>query len=214
MAFEITYFEMVICITVAWIIARLIVAVRNKKFDVRRELMLLTVYLCIVVIFRFVYFPMGHDNGKIAPLRFESGKIFPLWLNLIPAVHLFDVYEGWLLNITGNILMFVPVGIFWPMCFSRLDTAKKTILAGAGFTFLIEISQLPFFDRCSDIDDLLLNTTGVVIGAFIFFGVKKLRKRSLNLHALSGYEHHDRQERTHNIDKDLYDTQYDKFPGL
>lgn len=174
MAFEITYPALFLCVTVGWILARLIVGWKNKKFDLRRELQLLTVYLCIVVICRFVYFPFGLVNGKIASLRFDSEKILPLWVNLVPVVHLFDKYDGWLLNIVGNILMFIPVGIFWPMCFKELDSILKTILAGAGFTFMIEISQLPFFDRCSDIDDFLLNTAGVAIGALLYFGVKRM----------------------------------------
>ncbi|WP_242829764.1 VanZ family protein [Butyrivibrio sp. XPD2006] len=34
---------------------------------------------------------------------------------------------------------------------------------------LIELSQLLFYDRCSDIDDIILNTAGICIGALIYF---------------------------------------------
>ncbi|HCW04256.1 MAG TPA: hypothetical protein DGK91_06850 [Clostridium sp.] len=73
--------------------------------------------------------------------------------------------------------MFIPVGIVWPICFKKLDNIGKAILAGAIFSLLIEISQLLFYERCSDIDDLILNTAGVAIGALIYFGCKKLRGR-------------------------------------
>ena len=143
----------------------------NWKYEVK----LLTVYICLVVIARMVYFPLRLVEGRIGSLFLDVEKIFPLWINLIPVVHLLDVYEGWLINIIGNVAMFIPVGIVWPFCFKKLDTIGKTVLVGAGFPLLIEITQLPFYDRCSDIDDLILNTIGIFIGAVIYFGVKGLK---------------------------------------
>ena len=81
------------------------------------------------------------------------------------------------LNIIGNITMFIPVGLAWPFCFKKLDTLGKTVLVGAGFPLFVEITQLAFYDRCSDIDDIILNTTGIFIGALIYFGVKRLNTR-------------------------------------
>ena len=140
---------------------------------------MLLVYICIIVITRIVYFPWHHVNGQIVPMRFDISKVLPPWVNLLPIVHLFDIYDGWKMNIIGNITMFIPVGIVWPICFKELDTIGKAILAGGGFSLFIEITQLLFYERCSDIDDLLLNTTGVTIGSLIYFGVYKLRKASI-----------------------------------
>lgn len=175
--FEITYKGLLIFITVAWIVTRAICGIKNKKVDWKYEAKLLTVYICLVVIARIVYFPMRLVEGRIASLILDVDKIFPLWINLIPIVHLFDVYDGWLINIIGNVTMFIPVGLAWPFCFKKLDTLGKTVLVGAGFPLFIEITQLPFYDRCSDVDDLILNTTGILIGALIYFGVKLLKNR-------------------------------------
>jgi glycopeptide antibiotics resistance protein len=173
--FQITYKGLFIFITLAWIAARVICGINRKKVDWKRELNLLTVYICMVVIARIVYFPMRLVEGRIASLILDVDKIFPLWINLIPIVHLFDMYDGWQINIIGNITMFIPVGLAWPFCFKKLDTIGKTVLIGAGFPLFIEITQLPFYDRCSDIDDLILNTTGIFIGALIYFGIRRLR---------------------------------------
>ena len=173
--FEITYKGLFIVITLAWIVTRAICGIKNKRVDWKYEVRLLTVYICLVVIARIVYFPMRLVEGRIASLVLDVDKIFPLWINLIPIVHLFDVYDGWLINIIGNVTMFIPVGLAWPFCFKKLDTLGKTVLAGAGFPLFIEITQLPFYDRCSDVDDIILNTTGIFIGALIYFGVKRLR---------------------------------------
>ena len=175
--FEITYKGLLFFITLAWIVTRAIFGIKNKKVDRKYEAKLLTVYICLVVIARIVYFPMRLVEGRIASLVLDVDKIFPLWINLIPIVHLFDVYDGWLINIIGNVTMFIPVGLAWPFCFKKLDTLGKTVLVGAGFPLVIEITQLPFYDRCSDVDDLILNTTGILIGALIYFGVKLMKNR-------------------------------------
>ena len=172
--FEITYQGMFVFITLAWIAVRAICGVRRGNVDFKYEAKLLLVYICLVVIARFVYFPMRLVEGKIGTLTMDVDKIFPLWINLIPIVHLADVYDGWLVNIIGNVTMFIPVGIVWPLCFKKLDTLGKTVLVTAGFPLFIEITQLPFYDRCSDVDDLILNTTGIFIGALIFFCVRYL----------------------------------------
>ncbi|MCR5029599.1 MAG: VanZ family protein, partial [Fibrobacter sp.] len=92
----------------------------------------------------------------------------------IPFERMFDIYPGRTMNIIGNISMFIPVGIVWPLCFKKLDCLWKTVLAGAVFSLFIEISQLAFYERCSDVDDLLMNASGVLIGAILYFGVKKI----------------------------------------
>ena len=174
--FEITYKGLFLFITLVWVLVRAVCGIRNRKVDWKREAKLLTVYICLVVIARIVYFPMHLVEGRIASLVLDMDRVVPMWINLIPIVHLFETYDGWLINIIGNVTMFIPVGAAWPFCFRKLDTIGKTVLAGAGFPLFIELSQLPFYDRCSDIDDLILNTAGILIGALIYFGVKRARR--------------------------------------
>ncbi len=172
---EITYKGMFLFVTLAWIVVRVIIGVRNRNVDWKQETKLATVYICLVVIARIVYFPRHLVDGRIESLYLEVDKIFPMWINLVPVVHLFETYDGWLGNIIGNVTMFIPVGLAWPFCFRKLDTIRKTVLVGACFPLFIEITQLPFHSRCSDVDDVILNTTGIFLGALIFFGVRRLK---------------------------------------
>lgn len=174
---EITYWELLAAITLVWVILRLIIGFKNKGASFKREAQMLLVYICIIVIARIVYFPMRHVDGHIGTLKFDPERIWPLRFNLVPIVHMFDIYDGWLINIIGNITMFIPVGIIWPICFRRLDTILKTILAGFGYTLLIELSQLLLYERSSDIDDIILNTAGFTIGAVITYAVRRMRHR-------------------------------------
>ena len=175
--FSISYFQMVLGITTIWVLVRALCCIRAKRFDLKREAALLLVYICIVVVVRFTFCPFGKINGKIQPLQFDSSKLFPLWLNLKPFVYLFDypTMREALLNLIGNIAMFVPLGIVWPAVFRQLNTHTKAILAGVGTTLCIELLQLPFYNRATDIDDLILNSSGYLVGYGIWLLAKKLR---------------------------------------
>lgn len=173
---EITFLQMFVFITILWIIVRAAVAFNCKQFSVKRELQMLLVYICIVVISRFVYFGFHLVDGKIVPLKIGFGPDPDELISFKPFFFLVDRYDGWRMNVIGNIAMFIPVGIVWPICFKKLDTYKKTVLAGFGYTLLIEISQLICYGRHTDIDDLILNTMGVAIGALIVFGIRKVKR--------------------------------------
>lgn len=178
---EISYLQMVLAISAIWVIIRVICSAKAKQFDVKGELQLLLVYTCIVVVARFTFFPFGKVDGKIQQLLFDPERIFPLWVNFKPFIYLFDyptIGEA-LLNLIGNTAMFIPLGIVWPVVFKKLDTHRKIVFSGLGISLVIEVLQLPFFDRASDIDDLIFNTLGFLIGYGIYLLVKKLRRRNI-----------------------------------
>ena len=166
---QITYMGMFAFITICWIVARLICARVNKSVNIKYELKLLTVYACIVVIARYVYFPFQLENGHITPVIFDIHKAYPFKCNFKMFLFLEQKYEGYKINILGNIAMFVPVGIVLPFCFKNLNNIIKVTLVGLCCTLFIEISQLPLYQRRTDIDDVLLNTIGVFIGALVYF---------------------------------------------
>lgn len=176
---EISYLQMVLVISVTWVVVRVICSVKTKRFDWKRELQLLLVYICIIVVVRFTFCPFDLVDGKIQPLLFDAEKILPMWVNFEPLIHLFEypTMKKALLNLIGNTAMFIPLGIVWPAVFKKLDTHGKVIAAGFGASLTIELLQLPFFDRATDIDDLILNTLGYLMGYGIYLLVKKIRRR-------------------------------------
>ena len=176
---EIYYSQMVLVISALWLLVRVLFWLKNKKIDWIREAQLLLVYICIIVVVRFTFCPFGKVDGKIQPLLFDKDKILPIWLNFVPFVYWFDypTMKEALLNLIGNTTMFIPLGIVWPSVFKKLDTHGKVIAAGVGVTLTIEILQLPFFGRATDIDDLILNSLGFLMGYGIYLLIRKLRKR-------------------------------------
>lgn len=172
---EISYGEMFLFISIIWLAVRILCWLRQGKLYIKRELQLLFVYICLVVVARFTYFPMLRVGGRLQPLVFDPALAWPFRINLLPFVHLFDypVLSAALLNIIGNTAMFMPLGIVWPAVYKKLDKVWKVISAGVGVSLFIELSQLPFYDRVSDIDDLILNSLGFIMG----FGIYLLWKR-------------------------------------
>ena len=166
-------------ITVLWILTRILIWKKTGHVSVRREAELILVYICLIVVARFTFFPFSKVDGRVQPLIFDAVQMWNFRINLLPLVYITDYEALWEMkvNLIGNTAMFIPVGIIWPAVFRKLDTHRKVIAAGVGFSLFIEILQLPFYDRVTDIDDLILNSLGFLLGYGIYLLVKKLRKK-------------------------------------
>lgn len=82
-----------------------------------------------------------------------------------------------LVNNIGNIIMFIPLGVFYPLAFPKRNAFRTVLLTGAGLSCSIEIIQWFMENRWSDIDDLILNTFGTIFGYGIFRGIREIKKR-------------------------------------
>ena len=87
--------------------------------------------------------------------------IEPGTINLVPFST--DTYT---MSYILNIIMFMPLGFLLPMIWHRCRF-HQVLLIGMLSSLAIEIMQL-FNWRVSDIDDLLMNTLGAVIGFLLF----------------------------------------------
>lgn len=76
-------------------------------------------------------------------------------------------------QVGGNIVLFMPLGFALPVLYPKI-MKSKTILVGFTISLGIEIIQgtagffLGYNYRLCDIDDLLLNTFGTVLGVVVF----------------------------------------------
>lgn len=176
---EISLLQAELLFALIWLVFRIVIWVKQRRIDWKREAILLLMYVNLAVIIRFVFFPMSRINGRVQPLRFDASEILPFKLNPIPFVHLleYDSKKEMLLNVMGNTAMFISTGVILPIIYKRLNTFWKVIGVGVLISLCIEIIQLPFFERTSDVDDLLLNTLGVAIGYLIYKLVLKPIKR-------------------------------------
>ena len=150
--------------TAIYLLVRAAVSIRNKRIDWKRERLHILMYINLLVIIYFTF----------SPLLLDPDAVFNCRINLIPFVYLLD-YENkahMIFNVFGNILMFVPTGIILPVLYRRLDNCFKVVGTGFLMSLAIEILQLPFADRTSDVDDLIMNTLGVATGYVIYMIVR------------------------------------------
>lgn len=70
-------------------------------------------------------------------------------------------------EIAENIIMLIPFGVLLPVCFRKADKMGIIALTALLFSFIIEIAQLVTARGFFEFDDMLNNTIGAVIGAFI-----------------------------------------------
>lgn len=90
----------------------------------------------------------------------------------------------------GNMLMFFPLGILFPIVL-KTDN-KKTVISGLIISFLIESIQFITKLGCFEIDDIINNTFGMTIGNWLYSNVldvqnvKISRKRLIRIVVISG----------------------------
>ena len=97
-------------------------------------------------------------------------------LNLIPFRALQETWQmpgpKQLAQTVANVVMFIPLGFTLPLAFRNMRSFWKTSLTLALFSLAIEATQY-FIGRSADIDDLLLNTLGGMLGCLLFFLLAK-----------------------------------------
>lgn len=89
-------------------------------------------------------------------------------VNIVPFVDMISDF----VNACLNILLFVPFGFFLPTLWSGFRNKKSVILTGLITTCVIEISQI-FTFRTTDINDLVANTVGTIIGYYLAQSITK-----------------------------------------
>ncbi|WP_412886825.1 VanZ family protein [Bacillus sp. 1P06AnD] len=72
-----------------------------------------------------------------------------------------------LLNLTANTLLFFPFGFFLPLIWDTCNSFKRMLFIVLIVTISVEILQF-FIGRSTDIDDVILNTFGAIMGYGIY----------------------------------------------
>lgn len=94
-------------------------------------------------------------------------------MNLVPFIDVSAGRGDFLRQIILNIIMTVPFGFLFPLTRKRTAKFGKTVLLCFLMSLGIEILQ-PFFNRSSDITDLITNVIGGMLGYCIYVVFKPL----------------------------------------
>lgn len=92
-------------------------------------------------------------------------------------VHRTLSFKAFAVNIFGNVLVFVPFGVFLPLLFKKQRRFWVFLLTMTGFVFCIEALQLLLLTGSPDIDDILLNVLGGILGYLITIAIIKRQEK-------------------------------------
>ena len=148
---------------------------KSKKTSCKYWVYALFVFYLLYLIrlaFLPLYFNIDGSFSDIAASRSE-GKVF---MQLVPFKAITDMLDGpfWFRQIVGNIAFLFPLPIFIGLFqYQRPMKSLKLIIIGVSFSLFIEITQYilnkitSFPNNVTDIDDLILNSFGVILGVII-----------------------------------------------
>ena len=71
-------------------------------------------------------------------------------------------------NLLGNFLLFMPMGVYLPFFFKKIRTLLDYVLYMIPILTMVELVQLLTKRGSFDIDDLILNLSGAMIGFLIW----------------------------------------------
>ena len=100
---------------------------------------------------------------------FERSPVMETRYNLIP------FQEDSIYNVKSNVLLFIPLVPALCTLFSKMKV-RTAFIIGVLASLAVELVQLVSHRGICDIDDLLENSLGVLIGAVFFLLIRKLRK--------------------------------------
>ena len=80
-------------------------------------------------------------------------------------------------NLIGNIIGFVPFGYILPLIYKNKRKFWLITLLTAEFSLFIELTQLMLRVGSCDIDDIILNTCGGMLGYGLFFISNRIRRK-------------------------------------
>lgn len=190
------FFQMLPCMAVVLILWSAYRPVRLRRLGRlglssprRRELALLAYVLFCAGLCALTLFPYGFW-GECLRMLWEDGYTPKLHLpaleeslrsfrrlpeSVTPFREIFRVTQGgpWLWFVLwGNIGMFLPVGFCVPLLW-RGRKWYHALLNGGLFSMSIELIQV-FVGRISDVDDVILNTGGALIGFILYIVLSKV----------------------------------------
>lgn len=149
-------------------------AARKRRKTNILLILLFFVYLAALVYFVFFAEEYGRTNisdelmYNLTPFQEIRRYIEYRAMIGIPAV---------ILNLVGNIVAFVPFGFLVPMINSAERRTYMIFLLSLELSLIIEVVQL--FSRVGsfDVDDLILNTLGGLIGYWAYRAIRSLGRR-------------------------------------
>lgn len=170
-----------------WIILSLITGITTHRSlkDRKKSRLKSCIYAGLLVAYSTLV--LSYTLFSRTPTGNIQFMINPLWAyKLIP----FD--PKYKMDIILNYMLFIPFGFLMPKLLKHKNRYIKTVFISFLFSLFIELMQLVTTTGLFETTDLLGNTIGAAIGAFIYFVIRKITLATIrNKH--QSYQNHYRR---------------------
>ena len=135
---------------------------------------LFIIYILLLIYFLFLSEEYGRKDFAQRDYQYN--------LVLFQEIRRFWVYRervGYLaafLNLAGSVIGFLPFGFILPVIGKRMKNGFLVTVCGFCLSLFVESMQLIFKVGSFDVDDLLLNTLGTVLGYLAFSVCNRIRR--------------------------------------
>ena len=148
--------------------------IRNTTKHQKMGWVLFILYLALLVYFLFFAEFFGRTG---ADLREEYAYNLEPFKEIVRFWNYRDQLGmgAFLLNVVGNVVAFMPCGFFLPIVSRRSKKWYNTIFISAGFSLGVEVTQLISRVGSFDVDDIMLNTAGGILGYITYRIVQRMR---------------------------------------
>lgn len=170
-------------------LAALVYRKRYGKIPARRMIIMPVVLLYVVGIISFTFLPLPDPHTFQCGANLHYPRLFPGWsvefaLRNTSGMGPLRFATWWFVQIYLNVLLFIPGGFIARTVYKM--NFRATLLSGFAATLLIELTQLtgiwgiyPCRYRTFDVDDIITNTLGAIIGWLLAWGLGRMRAKRL-----------------------------------
>ncbi|WP_138753790.1 VanZ family protein [Paenibacillus sinopodophylli] len=110
--------------------------------------------MCWLLFYRNRYFGEGYSYNLVP---FYTIKKYIIYYDRFH-------FDTWFKNLFGNIVLFIPIGIFLPLLHKKYGRIFVLTAASILLITIVELSQMITRVGSFDVDDIILNTFGALLG--------------------------------------------------
>lgn len=167
-----TWPTLVIFLTIIILLRVFTILNTSKKFILHEELLLLLFITYILFLFELVTSRDVYINGT----------------NLVPFREMFRYpvgSENFNRQVIGNILLFMPFG-FFATYYTKIKKISSISFMSILVSLTIEVVQ-KYIGRSFDVDDIILNVVGGILGFLVYIGLDAIRKKLPSIFQKDGF---------------------------
>lgn len=147
---------------------------KQKAHHIIKYILLLT-YIVLLVYMTF----FAEMFGRTCAATYYRYNLVPFKEIMRFATHFSQLgVQVVLINIVGNVVAFMPLGFLLPLIADKRLKFFSVTFISFGLSLGIELAQLITRLGCCDVDDLVLNTIGGMMGYGCYVIFRKIRKKA------------------------------------